>query len=156
MNISFFRRGVLVLAFFAGLVGPAQASDNGTRDEAKAMTDAAIQHIKRAGAEKAFADFSNDKATWIKKDLYVSVFDTDANWVAHGTNPKLIGKNLLGLKDKNGKEMVKEMIQVAASKGEGWVDYAWLNPVTQKVEDKSSWVKRIDGTKYIVAVGVYR
>ena len=89
------------------LCASALAQDNGTREEAKVMADAAIAHIKKVGPEKAFENFSKDKATWVKKDLYVWVLDLDANMKAHGTNEKLIGKNLINLKDQNGKEFIK-------------------------------------------------
>ncbi len=138
------------------LCASALAQDNGTREEAKVMADAAIAHIKKVGPEKAFENFSKDKATWVKKDLYVWVLDLDANMKAHGTNEKLIGKNLINLKDQNGKEFIKEFIAVASGKGEGWIDYDWNNPQSKKVEGKTTLVKRVPGMNYAVAVGVYR
>lgn len=148
----------LLFAFVAacGFVAGAAAQDHGTRDEAKAMVEAAVAHIKKAGADKAFDDFTKDKSNWVKKDLYVFAFDLEANWKAHGANEKLVGKNLINLKDQNGKEMVKEFIAVAAGKGEGWVDYDWAHPQTKKVEGKTTLIKRVAGTNYAVAVGVYR
>lgn len=146
-----------LLALFASLafVSGAFAQDNGTRDEAKAMNEAAIAHLKKVGNDKAFDDFTKDKANWVKKDLYVFLLDTDGSIKAHGANDKLIGKNLLNLKDQNGKEFVKEFV-VVAGKGEGWVDYDWAHPVSKKVEGKTTFVKRVAGTNLAVAVGVYR
>jgi signal transduction histidine kinase len=156
MNALFSRRSLLALSVTAVFLTNAFAEERGTAAEAKAMVFAAIQHMKKVGNERAFDDFYNDKATWIKKDLYVSVFDVDANWLAHGVNPKLVGKNLLNIKDKYGKEHVKEFVSVAKTKGEGWVDYAWAHPTTGKIEDKSTFVKLVDGSNLIVAVGIYR
>jgi cytochrome c len=146
-----------LLALFVSLafVTGASAQDNGTREEAKAMTEAAIAHLKKAGNDKAFDDFTKDKANWNKKDLYVFLFDTDGTIKAHGVNEKLVGKNLIGLKDQNGKEFVKEFV-VVANKGEGWVDYDWAHPVSKKVEGKTTFVKRVAGTNLVMAVGVYR
>lgn len=146
-----------LLALFASLafVAGASAQENGTREEAKAMTEAAIAHLKKVGNDKAFDDFTKDKANWVKKDLYVFLLDTDGSIKAHGANDKLIGKNLLNLKDQNGKEFVKEFV-VVAGKGEGWVDYDWAHPVSKKVEGKTTFVKRVAGTSLAVAVGVYR
>lgn len=146
-----------LLALFASLafVAGASAQDHGTRDEAKAMAEAAIVHLKKVGNDKAFDDFTKDKANWVKKDLYVFLLDTDGAIKAHGANDKLVGKNLLNLKDQNGKEFVKEFV-VVANKGEGWVDYDWAHPVSKKVEGKTTFVKRVAGTNLAVAVGVYR
>lgn len=154
--MTFLHRFFFALACSLGLLGAASAADNGTREEAKAMVEAAIGHIKKVGNDKAFDDFTKDKANWVKKDLYVFVFDLEANWKAHGANEKLVGKNLMNLKDQNGKEFIKEFIQVVTTKGEGWVDYDWASPVTKKVEDKTTLVKRVPGTNFAVAVGVYR
>jgi cytochrome c len=146
-----------LLAMFASLafVTGAFAQDQGTRDEAKAMNEAAIAHLKKVGNDKAFEDFTKDKANWVKKDLYVILMDTDGSVKSHGVNEKLVGKNLLNLKDQNGKEFVKEFMTVS-SKGEGWVDYDWPNPVSKKVEGKTTFVKRVAGTNLVMAVGVYR
>ena len=146
-----------LLALFASLafVTGASAQEHGTRDEAKAMTEAAIAHLKKVGNDKAFEDFTKDKANWNKKDLYVFLLDTDGAIKAHGANEKLVGKNLLNLKDQNGKEFVKEFVAVVG-KGEGWVDYDWAHPVSKKVEGKATFIKRVAGTNLAVAVGVYR
>jgi cytochrome c len=149
-------RALMSFALALGLVAGAAAQEHGSKDEAKAMVEAALAHVKKVGADKAFDDFTKDKAAWNKKDLYVFAFDMDANWKAHGANDKLVGKNLINLKDQNGKEMVKEFIAVASGKGEGWVDYDWAHPQTKKVEGKTTLVKRVAGTNFAVAVGIYR
>lgn len=149
-------RALVALVAVVGLTHTAAAQERGTREEAKAMVEAAVAHVKKVGADKAFDDFTKDKANWTKKDLYVFAFDTEANWKAHGANEKLVGKNLLNLKDQNGKEFIKEFVQVVNTKGEGWVDYDWANPVSKKVEDKTTLVKRVAGTNFAVAVGIYR
>ncbi len=56
--------------------GAALAQERATKEEAKAMVDAAFDHIKKVGAEKAYKDFTTDKAAWTKKDLYVMVYDS--------------------------------------------------------------------------------
>lgn len=76
--------------------------------------------------------------------------------LAHGANDKLVGKNMMELKDQNGKMFVHEITNLAATKGEGWVDYDWAHPVTKKVDGKSTYVKRIPGFDGSVSVGTYR
>jgi cytochrome c len=149
-------RAFMALAIAFGFVAGAAAQDKGTRAEATAMVAAAVAHVKKVGADKAFDDFTNDKASWNKKDLYVFAFDMDANWKAHGVNAKLVGKNLINLKDQAGKEFIKEFIAVANGKGEGWVDYEWAHPVSKAVEGKTTLIKRVPGTDFAVAVGIYR
>jgi hypothetical protein len=40
------------------------------------------------------------------------------------------------------------------SSGNGWVDYKWPNPITNKIEDKSSYVEKMGD--YFVGVGIYK
>ena len=74
--------------------------------------------------------------------------------VAHGARPALIGKNLLDLKDQDGKYLIRELADVANGPGSGWVDYKWPNPITNKIEDKSSYVEKMGD--YFVGVGIYK
>jgi hypothetical protein len=75
--------------------------------------------------------------------------------VAHGANAALVGKNLIDYTDQNGKFLIRAMIETAKSAaGNGWVDYRWVNPTNQKVEDKSAYVEKMGN--YLVGVGIYR
>ncbi|NMM18697.1 MAG: Cache domain family protein [Rhodoferax sp.] len=153
--MKFFR--TLMTLLFAGVMSvSAMAQDHGTKDEAKSLTNAALAHIKKVGNAQAFKDFTTDKANWNKKDLYVFAMDAKGVTLAHGANEKLVGKNMMELKDQNGKMFVREITDLAAAKGEGWVDYDWAHPVTKKIEGKSTYVKRIPGFDGSVSVGTYR
>ena len=50
------RRAVIALASLC-IAGVAMAEERGTKDEAKAMADAAFEHIKKVGPEKAYKDY---------------------------------------------------------------------------------------------------
>ena len=75
--------------------------------------------------------------------------------VGHGANDKLVGKNLIELKDPNGKPLIQELRDVAR-KGGGWVDYDWPHPQTKKIESKASYVRKLQNYDGFVGVGVYR
>ncbi|HTZ81242.1 MAG TPA: cache domain-containing protein [Stellaceae bacterium] len=131
------------------------AGEHGTADEAKAMVEKAVAYIKQVGPEKAFAAI-DDKSNkdFHDRDLYVFVRSMDGNTVAHGANPGLIGHTNLELKDADGKLYNKEMIDTANTKGSGWVDYRWPNPVSHKIEPKSSFVEKAGD--YVVGAGFYK
>lgn len=132
----------------------AYAADKGTADEAVAMVKKAAVHLKKEGKDKAFAEFSDPNGKFVKGDLYVMVMDLQGTNKAHGGNPKLIGKNLLEIKDANGVYIVKRFIEVANGKGTGWVDYLWPNTVTKVVEQKSTYIEKVDDL--LVGVGIYK
>lgn len=120
------------------------------------MVNRAVAHVKKVGPAQAYKDFSTDKSQWQQKDLYIFAVEMNGTMVAHGTNERLIGKNLIDLKDQNGKAFVREYLAQAAAKGAGWTDYDWPNPVTKNIEAKSSYVRKLDGVDAVVGVGVYR
>lgn len=132
------------------------AVEAGSKDEAKALCEAAVAHIKKVGLEQASKDFTADRAKWMPKDLYPFVMSFDGIMKFH-LSDKLINKNMLDVKDASGKEFGKDMVAAAKSaKATGWVDYEWMHPATKKVEDKTSFVMRVPGADMFVGVGVYR
>ncbi|MBK9573532.1 MAG: cache domain-containing protein [Rhodoferax sp.] len=149
-------RSLLALALVGFVSVNALSQERGTKDEAKAMAEQAVAHVKKVGPDQAFKDFSTDKATWTKKDLYVFANDINGNTKAHGANDKLVGKNMAELKDQNGKLFIKEMSELAKSKGSGWVEYDWAHPQTKKVDGKATYVIKLSNFDGYVGVGVYR
>lgn len=132
------------------------AQERGTPDEAKALVEKGLAHAKAVGPEKAFADFSDkDSGKWVSKDLYIVVLKFDGTILAHGVNKGLLGKNLIDVKDPDGKYFSREMIE-AGKKGGGWTDYSFTDPVTKKIAAKSSFSKSIPGFEGIIAVGIYK
>jgi len=137
------------------LMFSAHAEEHGNKDEAKALANAAVEHVKKVGPDQAFKDFTSDPS-WKKKDLYVMAYDNKGNCVGHGSNAKLIGRNLMELKDPNGVLVVAELTKIATTKGEGWLDYSWPHPQTKKLEDKSTYVHKLANYDGWVGVGIYR
>ncbi|MES2949027.1 MAG: cache domain-containing protein [Pseudomonadota bacterium] len=152
-----FARWIFFLVAVMGLwTGTANAQDSGSRDEAKAMVEAAVDHVKKVGPDQAFKDFTDkENKTWHKKDLYVFAYNLDGLNMAHGANDKLVGKNLIELKDPNGKLLIKELRDTAV-KGGGWVEYDWPHPLTKKIESKISYSRKLTNFEGFVGVGVYR
>lgn len=131
------------------------AADKGSREEAVAMVKRAVALVKSDGKEKAFAAISDPaNTTFHDRDLYIYVYDLNGVALAHGNNPKMVGKPLIGLKDNEGKPMIKEMVELAKTKGSGWVDFKWPNPVTKAVESKAGYVERVDDM--LVGSGIYK
>lgn len=151
---SVFR--LIVAAIATNLASPwAVAQERGTPDEAKAMVTRALDHIKKVGADAAYKDFTEDKANWNKKDVYLFVLTMKGDQLAHGMNPKQIGKNFWEVKDANGKLLFQEFA-ATANKGGGWVDYEWSHPQTKKMESKTSYIVKIPNTDHYMGAGAYK
>jgi len=131
------------------------AADKGSPEEAMAMGKKAVSLIKSEGKEKAYAAISDPaNTTFHDRDMYIYVYDMNGVAMAHGNNPKMVGKHLIDLKDNEGKPMIKEMIELAKTKGKGWVDFKWPNPVTKSVESKSGYIEKVDDV--LVGSGIYK
>src|SRR4030042_6978460 len=119
----------------------------GTKEQARAMVKKAIEYYKANGKEKAFKEINNPQGMFVKEELYIFVYDLDGACVAHGFNAKMIGKSLIDAKDADGKLFVKERVMIAQTKGSGWQNYKFTNPITYKIEKKTAYVER--GDNYI-------
>jgi cytochrome c len=144
---QFFALGLLLAA--AG----AQAG-NATADEAVAMVKKGVAFIKAQGTEKGYAEISNKQGQFIDRDLYLVVYGLDGTVLAHGANDKMVGKNLIDLKDIDGKAFVKERVELGQAKSSFWQDYKFTDPVTKKIEPKTTYCERLDAS--VVCGGIYK
>ncbi len=134
---------------------PVPAAEFGTKDEAIAMVKRVQAKFKAEGAAATFKAVSDPSVKeFHDRDLYPFIYDLKGKNVAHGARPALIGKSLIDLKDQDGKYLIREMVDIAKGPGSGWVDYKWPNPLTNKIEDKTSYIERMGD--YFVGVGIYR
>lgn len=148
---KFFIAG-LIGVFFMGTVTAVYAA--GSREDAKALVEKAAAFVKAQGKDKALAEFSKPKGQFDKGELYIFVYDMKATVLAHPKNPKIIGKNLLDVPDSSGKLFRKDAVELAKTKGSGWIDYQYLNPDTKKVEHKTSYIEKVDDI--IIGCGTYK
>lgn len=146
---------VVINCLLLGVLGVAAAGEKrGTTAEAEAMVKKAIIYLKKNGKDKALAEFSNLKGKFVHGDLYIMVYDLNGKNLAHGANPKMIGKDLIDLKDADGKLFVKEQMEIAKEKGKGWQNYKWTNPVTHKIEEKTVYFEKVDDM--VICCGAYK
>jgi len=130
-----------------------QAQDRATKDQAQAMVAKGVAAIKAKG-DAAYADMTAPNKTYVDKDLYLVVYDMSGKCLAHGQNPKQVGKDLMGLKDPDGKEFVKERVELAQSKGKFWQDYKFTDPLTKTVQPKQMYCEKVNNVA--VCGGVYK
>jgi cytochrome c len=152
------KSGFVVVVGGATLVAAgwlaAATAEFGTAKEAEAMTNKAVAHIKAVGADRAYQDFTNKAPGFVDRDLYVVVYSLEGLVLAHGQIPKMVGKDLIELRDADGKAFVRERVDLAKAKGRFWHDYMFTDPVTRKVLPKSTFCERVESTA--VCVGIYK
>jgi signal transduction histidine kinase len=145
---------MVAVCLAVGITGVSFGAERATTKDAESMVKKAVAYIKANGKEKAFAEFNNTKGKFIHKDVYVTVYDMNGKCLAHGQNAKMVGKDLMELKDADGKYLIKERVEVVKAKGKGWQDYKYTNPVSKTIEHKTTYFEKYEDV--IVACGVYK
>ncbi|MES2151769.1 MAG: cache domain-containing protein [Pseudomonadota bacterium] len=143
----------LSLLLSALACGPALADDVATKPEAEAMVKRAVAFIKANGRDKSYAEVNRKDGPFTDRDLYIVVYGNDGVVHAHGANPKMLNKNLMELKDVDGKQFIKERVELAKKHASFWQDYKFTNPTTGKIEPKSMYCQPLEDL--IVCGGVY-
>ena len=143
-----------LLALCLVLAAAGAQAGNATADEATAMVKKGVAFIKAQGTEKGYAEISNKQGQFNDRDLYLVVYGLDGTVLAHGANDKMVGKNLIDLKDIDGKAFVKERVELAQTKSSFWQDYKFTDPVTKKVEPKTTYCERLEAS--VVCGGIYK
>lgn len=148
----------MALATGASLAATPKPADKPTGSvtpkEAEAMVKKGVAFIKANGKDKAYAEITSKQSQFKDRDLYLVVYRLDGTPLAHGANEKMVGRNLIDLKDIDGKEFVRERVELAKAKSSFWQDYKFTNPVSKKVEAKTMYCERLDDTA--VCGGIYK
>ncbi len=133
----------------------AQKAEHGSADEAVAMVQQVIASLKANGRDKTIAEVNNTTGGKFRdRDLYVTINDLSGKNLAHGANPKMQGKDLIDLKDADGKYFMRERIELAKAKGKGWQDYKFVNPMSKQIEPKAMYFEKYEDL--IINCGIYK
>ncbi|CAN5437790.1 hypothetical protein BH11PSE4_BH11PSE4_36730 [soil metagenome] len=150
---SSFKQLLPLIAILAATAAAA-AADGAGKDDAIAMVKKATAFIKAQGPDKAYAEISNKAGQFIDRDLYVVVYQLDGKVLAHGSNQKFVGKDMIDAQDVDGKLYVKERVELAAKQPSFWQDYKFVNPVSKKVQPKEMYCEKLENTA--VCAGIYK
>lgn len=116
----------------------------------------AIASIRDRGEQAAFAELHDPSSGFLFYNAYVFVLDSEGILLVNNGFPENETKNLIGLRDIDGKPFVQEMLQVPLGSS-AWIHYKWPKPGDSRPSAKSSFVRRVDfdGRELIVGSGVY-
>lgn len=147
----------LFIAIGINLAVLGSALAGATPEQVKIFVDKAVAHVKQVGPAQAYKDFNTAGSKFFDGELFIFAYDFEGNCLALGASPQLTGKNLINMTSADGKFIIKDFIQLARTKGDGWYeDYQFMNPQTKKLSTKSAYIKRIPGQDAFVASGYHR
>jgi cytochrome c len=145
---------LLAMVLLAGGGHAGAAAEFATSAEAEAMVKKGVAFLKAGGPDKGYAEISSKTSQFKDRDLYLVVYGLDGVVHAHGANDRMIGKNLIALKDIDGKEFVRERTELGKAKATFWQDYKFTDPLSKKVLPKTAYCERLAET--VVCGGVYK
>ena len=138
------------------LAAPAWA-ESATKDEVVSKCHEAAKYLHDNGIDAAIKTIGDKNGPFVWKDTYVFLMNMDGKMLAHPIKPELTQKEtLVDVKDTAGKPLFVDFVEMANSKGQGWVDYMWPKPGLDKPAAKSSYIYRVPGTQYFVGAGIYK
>ncbi len=147
------RTPLLVLSLLLATSSAFAKEPFATVKEAEAMVGKAVVALK-VNKQKTLDEITAKDPKWTDRDLYVMVYNMSGTVLAHGANPKMVGKDMIDFKDVDGKLFIKERMELAKSKTKFSQDYKFTDPVTKKVLPKIAYCETVDGM--VACAGVYK
>ncbi len=138
------------------VVGSGMYNDRMERAFVVDLVDDAVALIEKKG-EAAYPLLRDPKGRFMAKDAYVFVISAEGIELVNPAFPTLEGRNLLDVKDTQGKPLIREIVRTAQTSGAGWVDYMWPKPGDSVSTQKSTYVRKVamGNTWVVVGCGVY-
>lgn len=131
----------------------AQTANNADATAAENMVNKGATAL-RAQGWRALVEMTAPRKTFVDRDLYLTVYDLDGKCKAHGQNAKQVAKNLINIKDPDGKLYIKERVEMAKTQNNFWQEYKYTNPVTKMVQSKRAYCEKVDSL--LICGGIYK
>jgi two-component system NarL family sensor kinase len=87
-------------------------------------------------------------------DGYFFLYDFDGTSLMHPRQPEQVGRNLLALRDREGRFPIEEMRDKARSGG-GFVEFSWNKPSIQSPAAKIAYVTSLERWNWWFGTGLY-
>ncbi len=111
--------------------------------------------------DSAFTRFNVPGSEWFQGDTYMFAYALDGTCVFHAQTPDLMGRNLIDLKDINGKPVIRDIVAIGQRPepdASGWVFYLWQQGTQLSPSWKSAYIRKVvtpNGRQYVLGSGAY-
>ena len=152
--------GFFAVVVLAGVpsaaLGQAAPPDSPQSRKIVALVDKAAALVHARG-KVAFDEFRKKGSEWFDGQTYLFSYDQKGNVLLNPAFPKREGTNVCGQTDASGKKFHDVMLEMARTKGSGWVDYVFPKPGQTTPSHKWTYVKRVtlDGAPALLGAGFY-
>lgn len=125
-----------------------------------ALVEEAAELMEKRG-QAAFEEFGKKGSKWFDDKHYFFAYDISGTCLFHPVEPELVGKNLMNLKDMNGKPILRMVTDVGKKPGNhasGWVFYLWEDGTQISPLWKASYIRKVIGPDkkiYLIGSGLH-
>jgi cytochrome c len=148
------HRTLIALAGLSCLLLNAQGH---TPAQAENIVKRAIVYAQKNGMDKLIQQTNQSNGVFhvgSGSDLYLLVIDKKGIARANGFRADIVGTNRLVVKDVDGKYYMRDLLEMAKTKNTGWVDYKFANPISGRIEQKSTYFEVYED--FAVCCGIYK
>lgn len=119
----------------------------------KAMSPAYRSHLKTMRTAQNEAKRTIRKMSF-GEDNYFFIYDGDGTNIVNPRHTHLIGSNWIGLRDDNGRTVIKDQIEQAKSGGEFYT-YKWKKPSSGEYVEKLGFATYLPKWDWMLGTGIY-
>jgi cytochrome c len=123
------------------------------RTEVRDLVQNAVALCEEAGKDAALAEIADKNGRFVRNGYYTYALDLSGTMLAHPVDTELTGRNLMELEDSSEKPFVQRIIDLARTKGYGFIDYIWHLPFTKEELRKTVFLERVD--ELVLCCGFY-
>jgi len=114
------------------------------RAEARDLVRKAVAFREDAGRGAALAEIADRNGQFVRNGYYAYALDLAGTVLAHPFDIELTGRNCIELEDSNEKPFIRRILDIAKSKGYGFVDYIWHRPSSREELRKTVYLERVE------------
>lgn len=86
---------------------------------------------------------------------YIFVINTNGDLLLNYARPDIVGRNMSETQDESLHLLFNKLVKASKTPMEEFISYRWINPKTGKVDDKLTYVKKVQGSSWIIGSGFY-
>lgn len=134
-------------------------------DKLSALADAAVTIVDKYYQESQQGQLTEQQAKTraiealdnlrYSGNEYYFTLNRQGIMVQHPFAKKLVGTNVLPIKDPDNVQLFQKMLDVTAAKEKGTVSYMWNRPKADAPSPKMSMVKRFEPWGWVIGTGIY-
>lgn len=145
------KGAALAVALTTTAMAPIALRDVPTKEDAQAAMIRATTYLADEGRSALVASLQRANSPLHDGKTRVFAVDSAGNVVADTIQPQQVGRNLLDLRDAQGSFPYRDVMTMAYNKGQGWVYYTSIDPLTRSERREAALVQSAGGLVLVAA-----